>query len=145
MHRRSLTSIHDQSGLEDRRRRCFTEDAEDTGKRMHCGDARFDPTIYHRHRHGRPIGNWMVCKFRFNAGQLTVLMYYLMFGHWLWRWHGCLTWWNVVGAYSHIRCWRAPVVNDGSRPVPRKAAAAGYKLASSRVIHQTDHPAGKTT
>ncbi|VDZ84457.1 SmdA family multidrug ABC transporter permease/ATP-binding protein [Kluyvera intermedia] len=127
----SLTSIRmiKAFGLEDRQSAQFAADAADTGvKNMRVAriDARFDPTIYIAIGMANLLaiagGSWMVTQDMLTLGQLTSFMMYL--GLMIWPMLALAWMFNIVergsAAYSRIRTLlaEAPVVNDGSQPVP---------------------------
>lgn len=127
----SLTSIRmiKAFGLEDRQSALFAADAEDTGKknlRVARIDARFDPTIYIAIGMANLLaiggGSWMVVHGSLTLGQLTSFMMYL--GLMIWPMLALAWMFNIVergsAAYSRIRAMlaEAPVVGDGSEPVP---------------------------
>ncbi len=143
----SLTSIRmiKAFGLEDRQSALFAADAEDTGKknmRVARIDARFDPTIYIAIGMANLLaiggGSWMVVQGSLTLGQLTSLMIWPMLA---------LAWmFNIVergsAAYSRIRTMlaEAPVVNDGSEPVPQGRGELDVNIRQF-TYPQTDHPA----
>ncbi|MEO3989709.1 SmdA family multidrug ABC transporter permease/ATP-binding protein [Pseudocitrobacter cyperus] len=127
----SLTSIRmiKAFGLEDRQSALFAADAADTGaKNMRVAriDARFDPTIYIAIGMANLLaiggGSWMVMQGTLTLGQLTSFVMYL--GLMIWPMLALAWMFNIVergsAAYSRIRAtlMEAPVVNDGSEPVP---------------------------
>jgi len=127
----SMTSIRmiKAFGLEDRQSALFAEDAADTGrKNMKVArvDARFDPTIYIAIGMANLLaiggGSWMVVNGSLTLGQLTSFTMYL--GLMIWPMLALAWMFNIVergsAAYSRIRDMlaEAPVVNDGSEPVP---------------------------
>lgn len=127
----SLTSIRmiKAFGLEDRQSALFAADAEDAGKknlRVARIDARFDPTIYIAIGMANLLaiggGSWMVVHGSLTLGQLTSFMMYL--GLMIWPMLALAWMFNIVergsAAYSRIRTMlaEAPVVDDGSEPVP---------------------------
>ncbi len=89
-------------------------------------DARFDPTIYIAIGMANLLaiggGSWMVVQGSLTLGQLTSFMMYL--GLMIWPMLALAWMFNIVErgsvAYSRIRAMlaEAPVVNDGSEPVP---------------------------
>ena len=127
----SLTSIRmiKAFGLEDRQSSLFAADAADTGaKNMRVAriDARFDPTIYIAIGMANMLaiggGSWMVVQGSLTLGQLTSFAMYL--GLMIWPMLALAWMFNIVergsAAYSRIRDMlaEAPVVDDGSEPVP---------------------------
>lgn len=127
----SLTSIRmiKAFGLEDRQSVLFAADAADTGAknlRVARIDARFDPTIYIAIGTANLLaiggGSWMVINGSLTLGQLTSFAMYL--GLMIWPMLALAWMFNIVergsAAYSRIRDMlaEAPVVNDGSEPVP---------------------------
>ncbi|MBV8044024.1 SmdA family multidrug ABC transporter permease/ATP-binding protein [Pluralibacter sp.] len=127
----SLTSIRmiKAFGLEDRQSAQFAAEAADTGaKNMRVArvDARFDPTIYIAIAMANLLaiagGSWMVVHGSMTLGQLTSFMMYL--GLMIWPMLALAWMFNIVergsAAYSRIRAMlaEAPVVSDGSVPVP---------------------------
>ena len=149
----SLTSIRmiKAFGLEDRQSALFAEDAEDTGKknmRVACIDARFDPTIYIAIGTANLLaiggGSWMVVQGSLTLGQLTSFMMYL--GLMIWPMLALAWMFNIVergsAAYSRIRAMlaEAPVVNDGSEPVPEGRGELDVNIRQF-TYPQTDHPA----
>jgi len=127
----SLTSIRmiKAFGLEDRQSALFAADAADTGAknlRVARIDARFDPTIYIAIGTANLLaiggGSWMVINGSLTLGQLTSFAMYL--GLMIWPILALAWMFNIVergsAAYSRIRDMlaEAPVVNDGSEPVP---------------------------
>ncbi len=127
----SLTSIRmiKAFGLEDRQSALFAADAADTGAknlRVARIDARFDPTIYIAIGTANLLaiggGSWMVINGSLTLGQLTSFAMYL--GLMIWPMLALAWMFNIVergsAAYSRIRDMlaEAPVVNDGSEPVP---------------------------
>ncbi|EEC9601415.1 multidrug ABC transporter permease/ATP-binding protein [Escherichia coli] len=126
----SLTSIRmiKAFGLEDRQSALFAADAEDTGKknmRVARIDARFDPTIYIAIGMANLLaiggGSWMVVQGSLTLGQLTSFMMYL----------GLMIWPMLA---------EAPVVNDGSEPVPEGRGELDVNIHQF-TYPQTDHPA----
>jgi ATP-binding cassette subfamily B multidrug efflux pump len=116
-------------GLEDRQSALFAADAADTGAknlRVARIDARFDPTIYIAIGTANLLaiggGSWMVINGSLTLGQLTSFAMYL--GLMIWPMLALAWMFNIVergsAAYSRIRDMlaEAPVVNDGSEPVP---------------------------
>ncbi|HBE6260409.1 SmdA family multidrug ABC transporter permease/ATP-binding protein [Escherichia coli] len=149
----SLTSIRmiKAFGLEDRQSALFAEDAEDTGKknmRVARIDARFDPTIYIAIGMANLLaiggGSWMVVQGSLTLGQLTSFMMYL--GLMIWPMLALAWMFNIVergsAAYSRIRAMlaEAPVVNDGSKPVPEGRGELDVNIHQF-TYPQTDHPA----
>ncbi|HBE6272852.1 TPA: SmdA family multidrug ABC transporter permease/ATP-binding protein, partial [Escherichia coli] len=149
----SLTSIRmiKAFGLEDRQSALFAEDAEDTGKknmRVARIDARFDPTIYIAIGTANLLaiggGSWMVVQGSLTLGQLTSFMMYL--GLMIWPMLALAWMFNIVergsAAYSRIRTMlaEAPVVNDGSKPVPEGRGELDVNIHQF-TYPQTDHPA----
>lgn len=149
----SLTSIRmiKAFGLEDRQSALFAEDAEDTGKknmRVARIDARFDPTIYIAIGTANLLaiggGSWMVVQGSLTLGQLTSFMMYL--GLMIWPMLALAWMFNIVergsAAYSRIRAMlaEAPVVNDGSKPVPEGRGELDVNIHQF-TYPQTDHPA----
>ncbi|MDD8526796.1 SmdA family multidrug ABC transporter permease/ATP-binding protein [Escherichia coli] len=149
----SLTSIRmiKAFGLEDRQSALFAEDAEDTGKknmRVARIDARFDPTIYIAIGTANFLaiggGSWMVVQGSLTLGQLTSFMMYL--GLMIWPMLALAWMFNIVergsAAYSRIRTMlaEAPVVNDGSKPVPEGRGELDVNIHQF-TYPQTDHPA----
>ena len=149
----SLTSIRmiKAFGLEDRQSALFAEDAEDTGKknmRVARIDARFDPTIYIAIGTANLLaiggGSWMVVQGSLTLGQLTSFMMYL--GLMIWPMLALAWMFNIVergsAAYSRIRAMlaEAPVVNDGSEPVPEGRGELDVNIHQF-TYPQTDHPA----
>jgi len=127
----SLTSIRmiKAFGLEDRQSALFAADAADTGAknlRVARIDARFDPTIYIAIGTANLLaiggGSWMVINGSLTLGQLTSFAMYL--GLMIWPMLALAWMFNIVergsAAYTRIRAMlaEAPVVNDGSEPVP---------------------------
>ncbi|EFL0729593.1 SmdA family multidrug ABC transporter permease/ATP-binding protein [Escherichia coli] len=149
----SLTSIRmiKAFGLEDRQSALFAADAEDTGKknmRVARIDARFDPTIYIAIGMANLLaiggGSWMVAQGSLTLGQLTSFMMYL--GLMIWPMLALAWMFNIVergsAAYSRIRAMlaEAPVVNDGSKPVPEGRGELDVNIHQF-TYPQTDHPA----
>ena len=149
----SLTSIRmiKAFGLEDRQSALFAADAEDTGKknmRVARIDARFDPTIYIAIGMANLLaiggGSWMVVQGSLTLGQLTSFMMYL--GLMIWPMLALAWMFNIVergsAAYSRIRTMlaEAPVVNDGSKPVPEGRGELDVNIHQF-TYPQTDHPA----
>ncbi|EJW5972637.1 SmdA family multidrug ABC transporter permease/ATP-binding protein [Escherichia coli] len=149
----SLTSIRmiKAFGLEDRQSALFAADAEDTGKknmRVARIDARFDPTIYIAIGMANLLaiggGSWMVVQGSLTLGQLTSFMMYL--GLMIWPMLALAWMFNIVergsAAYSRIRAMlaEAPVVNDGSKPVPEGRGELDVNIHQF-TYPQTDHPA----
>lgn len=149
----SLTSIRmiKAFGLEDRQSALFVADAEDTGKknmRVARIDARFDPTIYIAIGMANLLaiggGSWMVVQGSLTLGQLTSFMMYL--GLMIWPMLALAWMFNIVergsAAYSRIRAMlaEAPVVNDGSKPVPEGRGELDVNIHQF-TYPQTDHPA----
>lgn len=149
----SLTSIRmiKAFGLEDRQSALFAADAEDTGKknmRVARIDARFDPTIYIAIGMANLLaiggGSWMVVQGSLTLGQLTSFMMYL--GLMIWPMLALAWMFNIVergsAAYSRIRTMlaEAPVVNDGSEPVPEGRGELDVNIRQF-TYPQTDHPA----
>ncbi|WP_096988272.1 SmdA family multidrug ABC transporter permease/ATP-binding protein [Escherichia coli] len=149
----SLTSIRmiKAFGLEDRQSALFAADAEDTGKknmRVARIDARFDPTIYIAIGMANLLaiggGSWMVVQGSLTLGQLTSFMMYL--GLMIWPMLALAWMFNIVergsAAYSRIRAMlaEAPVVNDGSEPVPEGRGELDVNIHQF-TYPQTDHPA----
>ncbi|BCM44293.1 SmdA family multidrug ABC transporter permease/ATP-binding protein [Escherichia coli] len=149
----SLTSIRmiKAFGLEDRQSALFAADAEDTGKknmRVARIDARFDPTIYIAIGMANLLaiggGSWMVAQGSLTLGQLTSFMMYL--GLMIWPMLALAWMFNIVergsAAYSRIRAMlaEAPVVNDGSEPVPEGRGELDVNIHQF-TYPQTDHPA----
>ncbi|EHJ4129737.1 SmdA family multidrug ABC transporter permease/ATP-binding protein [Escherichia fergusonii] len=149
----SLTSIRmiKAFGLEDRQSALFAADAEDTGKknmRVARIDARFDPTIYIAIGMANLLaiggGSWMVVQGSLTLGQLTSFMMYL--GLMIWPMLALAWMFNIVergsAAYSRIRSMlaEAPVVNDGSDPVPQGRGELDVNIRQF-TYPQTDHPA----
>ncbi|EOW1853088.1 SmdA family multidrug ABC transporter permease/ATP-binding protein [Escherichia coli] len=149
----SLTSIRmiKAFGLEDRQSALFAADAEDTGKknmRVARIDARFDPTIYIAIGMANLLaiggGSWMVVQGSLTLGQLTSFMMYL--GLMIWPMLALAWMFNIVergsAAYSRIRTMlaEAPVVNDGSEPVPHGRGELDVNIRQF-TYPQTDHPA----
>ena len=149
----SLTSIRmiKAFGLEDRQSALFAADAEDTGKknmRVARIDARFDPTIYIAIGMANLLaiggGSWMVVQGSLTLGQLTSFMMYL--GLMIWPMLALAWMFNIVergsAAYSRIRTMlaEAPVVNDGSEPVPQGRGELDVNIRQF-TYPQTDHPA----
>ncbi|EFB2826837.1 SmdA family multidrug ABC transporter permease/ATP-binding protein [Escherichia sp. 93.0816] len=149
----SLTSIRmiKAFGLEDRQSALFAADAEDTGKknmRVARIDARFDPTIYIAIGMANLLaiggGSWMVVQGSLTLGQLTSFMMYL--GLMIWPMLALAWMFNIVergsAAYSRIRTMlaEAPVVNDGSEPVPQGRGELDVNIHQF-TYPQTDHPA----
>lgn len=129
----------------------FAEDAEDTGKknmRVARIDARFDPTIYIAIGTANLLaiggGSWMVVQGSLTLGQLTSFMMYL--GLMIWPMLALAWMFNIVergsAAYSRIRAMlaEAPVVNDGSEPVPEGRGELDVNIRQF-TYPQTDHPA----
>lgn len=127
----SMTSIRmiKAFGLEDRQSALFAAEAADTGaKNMRVArvDARFDPTIYIAIGLANMLaiggGSWMIVHGTLTLGQLTSFAMYL--GLMIWPMLALAWMFNIVergsAAYSRIRDMlaEAPVVNDGSEPVP---------------------------
>ncbi len=149
----SLTSIRmiKAFGLEDRQSALFAADAEYTGKknmRVARIDARFDPTIYIAIGMANLLaiggGSWMVVQGSLTLGQLTSFMMYL--GLMIWPMLALAWMFNIVergsAAYSRIRAMlaEAPVVNDGSKPVPEGRGELDVNIHQF-TYPQTDHPA----
>ncbi|EGO8359445.1 SmdA family multidrug ABC transporter permease/ATP-binding protein [Escherichia coli] len=149
----SLTSIRmiKAFGLEDRQSALFAADAEDTGKknmRVARIDARFDPTIYIAIGMANLLaisgGSWMVVQGSLTLGQLTSFMMYL--GLMIWPMLALAWMFNIVergsAAYSRIRAMlaEAPVVNDGSKPVPEGRGELDVNIRRF-TYPQTNHPA----
>ncbi|MBB8776836.1 SmdA family multidrug ABC transporter permease/ATP-binding protein [Escherichia coli] len=149
----SLTSIRmiKAFGLEDRQSALFAADAEDTGKknmRVARIDARFDPTIYIAIGMANLLaiggGSWMVAQGSLTLGQLTSFMMYL--GLMIWPMLALAWMFNIVergsAAYSRILAMlaEAPVVNDGSEPVPEGRGELDVNIHQF-TYPQTDHPA----
>ncbi|ELN3689105.1 SmdA family multidrug ABC transporter permease/ATP-binding protein [Escherichia coli] len=149
----SLTSIRmiKAFGLEDRQSALFAADAEDTGKknmRVARIDARFAPTIYIAIGMANLLaiggGSWMVVQGSLTLGQLTSFMMYL--GLMIWPMLALAWMFNIVergsAAYSRIRAMlaEAPVVNDGSKPVPEGRGELDVNIHQF-TYPQTDHPA----
>ncbi|EFO0842004.1 multidrug ABC transporter permease/ATP-binding protein [Escherichia coli] len=149
----SLTSIRmiKAFGLEDRQSALFAADAEDTGKknmRVARIDARFDPTIYIAIGMANLLtiggGSWMVVQGSLTLGQLTSFMMYL--GLMIWPMLALAWMFNIVergsAAYSRIRAMlaEAPVVNDGSEPVPEGRGELDVNIHQF-TYPQTDHRA----
>ena len=149
----SLTSIRmiKAFGLEDRQSALFAADAEDTGKknmRVARIDARFDPTIYIAIGMANLLaiggGSGMVVQGSLTLGQLTSFMMYL--GLMIWPMLALAWMFNIVergsAAYSRIRAMlaEAPVVNDGSKPVPEGRGELDVNIHQF-TYPQTDHPA----
>ncbi|POT58383.1 multidrug ABC transporter permease/ATP-binding protein [Citrobacter amalonaticus] len=149
----SLTSIRmiKAFGLEDRQSALFAADAEDTGKknmRVARIDARFDPTIYIAIGMANLLaiggGSWMVVQGSLTLGQLTSFMMYL--GLMIWPMLALAWMFNIVergsAAYSRIRSMlaEAPVVSDGSEPVPEGRGALAVAIRQFS-YPQTTHPA----
>ncbi|EJQ6577147.1 SmdA family multidrug ABC transporter permease/ATP-binding protein [Escherichia coli] len=149
----SLTSIRmiKAFGLEDRQSALFAADAEDTGKknmRVARIDARFDPTIYIAIGMANLLaiggGSWMVVQGSLTLGQLTSFMMYL--GLMIWPMLALAWMFNIVergsAAYSRICAMlaEAPVVNDGSEPVPEGRGELDVNIHQF-TYPQTDHPA----
>ena len=149
----SLTSIRmiKAFGLEDRQSALFAADAEDTGKknmRVARIDARFDPTIYIAIGMANLLaiggGSWMVVQGSLTLGQLTSFMMYL--GLMIWPMLALAWMFNIVergsAADSRIRAMlaEAPVVNDGSKPVPEGRGELDVNIHQF-TYPQTDHPA----
>lgn len=149
----SLTSIRmiKAFGLEDRQSAQFAADAADTGvKNMRVAriDARFDPTIYIAIGMANLLaiagGSWMVMQGDLTLGQLTSFMMYL--GLMIWPMLALAWMFNIVergsAAYSRIRTLlaEAPVVNDGSEPVPEGRGELDVNIHQF-TYPQTDHPA----
>lgn len=149
----SLTSIRmiKAFGLEDRQSALFAADAEDTGKknmRVARIDARFDPTIYIAIGMANLLaiggGSWMVVQGSLTLGQLTSFMMYL--GLMIWPMLALAWMFNIVergsAAYSRIRAMQAeaPVVNDGSEPVPEGRGELDVNIHQF-TYPQTDHRA----
>ncbi|YBQ79834.1 SmdA family multidrug ABC transporter permease/ATP-binding protein [Escherichia coli] len=149
----SLTSIRmiKAFGLEDCQSALFAADAEDTGKknmRVARIDARFDPTIYIAIGMANLLaiggGSWMVVQGSLTLGQLTSFMMYL--GLMIWPMLALAWMFNIVergsAAYSRIRAMlaEAPVVNDGSKPVPEGRGELDVNIHQF-TYPQTDHPA----
>ncbi|HII2244349.1 TPA: multidrug ABC transporter permease/ATP-binding protein [Escherichia coli] len=129
----------------------FAADAEDTGKknmRVARIDARFDPTIYIAIGMANLLaiggGSWMVVQGSLTLGQLTSFMMYL--GLMIWPMLALAWMFNIVergsAAYSRIRAMlaEAPVVNDGSEPVPEGRGELDVNIRQF-TYPQTDHPA----
>ena len=148
----SLTSIRmiKAFGLEDRQSALFAADAEDTGKknmRVARIDARFDPTIYIAIGTANLLaiggGSWMVVQGTLTLGQLTSFMMYL--GLMIWPMLALAWMFNIVergsSAYGRIRAMlaEAPVVNDGSEPVPEGRGELAVTIREFS-YPQTTHP-----
>ncbi|SCC50808.1 SmdA family multidrug ABC transporter permease/ATP-binding protein [Kosakonia oryziphila] len=127
----SMTSIRmiKAFGLEDRQSALFATEAADTGEknmRVARVDARFDPTIYIAIGLANMLaiggGSWMIVHGTLTLGQLTSFAMYL--GLMIWPMLALAWMFNIVergsAAYSRIRDMlaEAPVVNDGSEPLP---------------------------
>ena len=148
----SLTSIRmiKAFGLEDRQSALFAADAEDTGKknmRVARIDARFDPTIYIAIGTANLLaiggGSWMVVQGSLTLGQLTSFMMYL--GLMIWPMLALAWMFNIVergsAAYGRIRAMlaEAPVVGDGSEPVPEGRGELAVAIREFS-YPQTTHP-----
>ncbi|WP_318390618.1 SmdA family multidrug ABC transporter permease/ATP-binding protein [Enterobacter sp.] len=148
----SMTSIRmiKAFGLEDRQSALFAEDAADTGrKNMKVArvDARFDPTIYIAIGMANLLaiggGSWMVVNGSLTLGQLTSFTMYL--GLMIWPMLALAWMFNIVergsAAYSRIRDMlaEAPVVNDGSEPVPEGRGDLSVVIREFR-YPQTEKP-----
>jgi len=148
----SMTSIRmiKAFGLEDRQSALFAEDAADTGrKNMKVArvDARFDPTIYIAIGMANLLaiggGSWMVVNGSLTLGQLTSFTMYL--GLMIWPMLALAWMFNIVergsAAYSRIRDMlaEAPVVNDGSEPVPEGRGDLSVAIREFR-YPQTEKP-----
>ncbi|MTH44740.1 SmdA family multidrug ABC transporter permease/ATP-binding protein [Intestinirhabdus alba] len=149
----SLTSIRmiKAFGLEDRQSALFAADAKETGKknmRVARIDARFDPTIYIAIGMANLLaiggGSWLVVRGSLTLGQLTSFMMYL--GLMIWPMLALAWMFNIVergsAAYGRIRetLAEAPVVNDGSEPVPEgrgELAVAIETFSYPRTSHPT--------
>lgn len=111
-------------------------------------DARFDPTIYIAIGMANLLaiggGSWMVAQGSLTLGQLTSFMMYL--GLMIWPMLALAWMFNIVergsAAYSRIRAMlaEAPVVNDGSEPVPEGRGELDVNIHQF-TYPQTDHPA----
>ncbi len=111
-------------------------------------DARFDPTIYIAIGMANLLaiggGSWMVVQGSLTLGQLTSFMMYL--GLMIWPMLALAWMFNIVergsAAYSRIRAMlaEAPVVNDGSEPVPEGRGELDVNIHQF-TYPQTDHPA----
>ena len=137
-------------GLEDRQSALFSGEAADTGEknmRVARVDARFDPTIYIAIGMANLLaiggGSWMVVQGSLTLGQLTSFMMYL--GLMIWPMLALAWMFNIVergsAAYTRIRDMlsEAPVVNDGSEPVP--AGRGTLEIAIRQFIYpQTTQP-----
>lgn len=149
----SLTSIRmiKAFGLEDRQSALFAADADDTGKknmRVARIDARFDPTIYIAIGMANLLaiggGSWMVVQGTLTLGQLTSFMMYL--GLMIWPMLALAWMFNIVergsAAYSRIRAMlsEAPVVNDGTEPVPDGRGELAVAIRTFSYPHAS-HPA----
>ncbi len=148
----SMTSIRmiKAFGLEDRQSALFSGEAADTGEknmRVARVDARFDPTIYIAIGMANLLaiggGSWMVVQGSLTLGQLTSFMMYL--GLMIWPMLALAWMFNIVergsAAYTRIRDMlsEAPVVNDGSEPVP--AGRGTLEIAIRQFIYpQTTQP-----
>ncbi len=126
---RTRESMIKAFGLEDRQSALYGREAADTGaKNMRVArvDARFDPTIYIAIGMANMLaiggGSWMVVHGTLTLGQLTSFAMYL--GLMIWPMLALAWMFNIVergsAAYSRIRDMlaEAPVVNDGTEPVP---------------------------
>ncbi|BBS36064.1 SmdA family multidrug ABC transporter permease/ATP-binding protein [Enterobacter sp. LM3] len=148
----SMTSIRmiKAFGLEDRQSALFAADAADTGaKNMRVAriDARFDPTIYIAIGMANLLaiggGSWMVVQGSMTLGQLTSFAMYL--GLMIWPMLALAWMFNIVergsAAYSRIRAMlaEAPVVNDGSEPVPEGRGVMKADIREFTYPH-TEHP-----
>nr|WP_318382531.1 SmdA family multidrug ABC transporter permease/ATP-binding protein [uncultured Enterobacter sp.] len=148
----SMTSIRmiKAFGLEDRQSALFAEDAADTGrKNMKVArvDARFDPTIYIAIGMANLLaiggGSWMVVNGSLTLGQLTSFTMYL--GLMIWPMLALAWMFNIVergsAAYSRIRDMlaEAPVVNDGSEPLPEGRGTLEVAIREFR-YPQTEKP-----
>ncbi|SZD50086.1 putative multidrug resistance ABC transporter ATP-binding/permease protein YheI [Escherichia coli] len=89
-------------------------------------------------------GSWMVVQGSLTLGQLTSFMMYL--GLMIWPMLALAWMFNIVergsAAYSRIRAMlaEAPVVNDGSEPVPEGRGELDVNIHQF-TYPQTDHPA----
>lgn len=89
-------------------------------------------------------GSWMVVQGSLTLGQLTSFMMYL--GLMIWPMLALAWMFNIVergsAAYSRIRAMlaEAPVVNDGSEPVPEGRGELDVNIRQF-TYPQTDHPA----
>ena len=146
----SLTSIRmiKAFGLEDRQSALFAADTGKKNMRVARIDARFDPTIYIAIGMANLLaiggGSWMVVQGSLTLGQLTSFMMYL--GLMIWPMLALAWMFNIVergsAAYSRIRAMlaEAPVVNDGSKPVPEGRGELDVNIHQF-TYPQTDHPA----